>query len=235
MDLEIDLWMWPLDQDTGRDADCAARLSPDEAARAARFVHAAHARRYRAGRGRMREILAGYSGVDPAALVFDYNPQGKPGLADGPAFNLSHAAGWAALVVSVAPVALGVDIEALRPVEDAVARRFFSNRENAALSRLTPDCWPDGFFRCWTRKEAFIKACGPGLSMPLDSFDVTLTPDTPARLERISGRSSAPADWSLHHLDLGPRLLGAIAVKNRGRPVRIVSKSKDTPSLITPA
>lgn len=217
MPVEIDLWLWALDPPEPVAARLARRLTPDEKARAARFVQPRHGARFRAARGRMREILAAYAGVAPEALVFSYTPHGKPGLTAGPAFNLSHAGGWAALAVTPAPVALGIDIEAVRKVESAVAERFFGPAERAELAGFPPEDWPMGFFRCWTRKEAVVKACGPGLSMPLDSFDVTLGEE--AALTRIDGGD--PADWHLLSLGLGPRFYGAVAVETRGRPVRL--------------
>lgn len=209
----LDLWLWPLTLPTDR---FVGLLSPDEAARAARFVAPAHGDAYRTGRGRLREILGGYCAVAPQMLRFDYNAHGKPALAGGPAFNLSHAAGWAALVVAPAApaMALGIDIEAHRTVEHGLADRFFSAAERADLAMFPPDQWQDGFFRCWTRKEAMVKACGPGLSMPLDSFDVTLTPT--ARLTRLEG--ACVADWTLLHLDLAPGFVGAVAAESRGAP-----------------
>ncbi|MEX5729697.1 4'-phosphopantetheinyl transferase [Rhodovulum iodosum] len=217
MPVEIDLWLWALDPPPDLAARLAKRLAPEEQARAARFVHPRHGSRFSAARGRMREILAGYVGGAPEALRFHYNPQGKPGLEAGPAFNLSHAGGWAALAVTQAQVALGIDIEAVRQVDPAVADRFFSPDERAELSRFAPGDWATGFFRCWTRKEAVVKACGPGLSMPLDSFDVTL--GETAAVRRIDG--GAAEDWALLPLTLGPGLFGAVAVENHRRPVRL--------------
>lgn len=218
MGIEIDLWLWPLDMPPAREAELAALLSDDEEGRARAFVRPGHGRAFRVARGRMRQILAGYTGADPARFGFAYNPQGRPWLPGGPVFNLSHAGGWAALAVS-ARVPLGVDIEAYCEMEPAVAERFFSPTENAELAALPPAQWQAGFFRCWTRKEALVKACGMGLSMPLDSFDVSLTPGAVARVTRFDRPGQAARDWRLIHLDLGPGMVGAIAVKAKGAPV----------------
>jgi 4'-phosphopantetheinyl transferase len=206
MALRVDLFFWPLTAPgTG--------LSADEETRAERFVQPRDAARYRAARGGLRRVLAGYTGQRPGDLRFDYGPQGKPFLTDGPAFNLSHAGGWAALAVAHDTVDLGLDIEAHRPVEPAVAERFFAPAEIAALAPLSGAAWQVGFFRLWTRKEAVIKALGTGLSHPLDAFDVTLGPE--ARLSRIEG--GRVADWLLQDLGPGAGMQGAVAVRAAGR------------------
>ncbi|MBM2294814.1 4'-phosphopantetheinyl transferase superfamily protein [Sulfitobacter pseudonitzschiae] len=213
--MKVDLWLWSLEADTQADR---ALLSPDERARADRFVKARDAALYIAGRSRLRRILAAETGRAPADLRFDYGAQGKPSLQNGPAFNLSHAGGMAALAVCETGVP-GIDIEKIRPVEKEVATRFFSASENAALASLAPDEWLNGFYRCWTRKEAVIKAVGQGLSMPLDSFDVTLAPDVPAALTRIAGGMAK--DWHLTALDAGPGFMAALAMQNYGTPVKV--------------
>jgi 4'-phosphopantetheinyl transferase len=217
---DIDLWIWSLDMGPDRIAALSAFLSPDEHARAERFVHPHHARRYIAGRGRLREILGNLAGQDPANVDFDYNPQGKPYLTTGPVFNLSNSGDWAALAMTDT-ARLGIDIELLRPVEDDVARRFFSPAEYADLSALPAAQWRDGFFRCWTRKEAIIKACGLGLSMPLDAFEVTLKPGQPAKLNKFQDEESTEKDWTLVHLDIQADLIGAIAVQAPLPTIRI--------------
>lgn len=219
MEIPVDLWLWPLDVDDARFHALSRHLSEDEASRAAAFVYERDRRRFVVGRGRLREILAITTGQSPGDVQFQYDALGKPGLASGPPFNLSHSAGWAALAISPGP-AVGVDIEALRPIDRAVAERFFSPQEVAALSRLGTQEWPGGFFRCWTRKEAFLKACGTGLWQRLDSFDVTLGPDEEARVTRIDDGAGVdvgpPEAWALAHLELGHGFAGAIALRTSG-------------------
>ena len=214
MDHTIDIWTWRLAPPPHDIVRLRGLLSPDETARADRFVKATDRTAFCAGRGILREILASYSGASARDLLFSYCAYGKPSLPGGPVFNLSHSGGTACLAVNTgADCALGVDIEAFRPVDDAVAARFFSPAEYTALSALPAAQWQNGFFRCWTRKEAFVKACGQGLSMPLHQFDVTLDPHAPARLLRLNG--GAPAEWKMLHMDLGPCLVGALAVQTR--------------------
>ena len=210
VEVAVDLWLWSLGQDPGD-----GPLSPTERARAARFLRPADAVAYRAAHAGLRTILGAVTGCAPAALAFQTTAQGKPLLPGGPAFNLSHASGWAAL--AMAPVAVGVDIEAHRPVEPEVATRFFSAAEQAALAPLAGAAWRQAFFRIWTRKEAFVKALGAGLSHPLDSFDVTAGAD--AQLARhAAGRA---ADWALIDLPLGTGWAGAVAVEAGGAPARL--------------
>jgi 4'-phosphopantetheinyl transferase len=217
--LVVDLWLWRLD-----DAAGAEILSADEVARAARFVRPEDATAFRAARAGLRRVLGQYLDRPPQALSFSYGAEGKPALAGGPAFNLSHSGGWAALAVTE-EVRMGVDIEAHRPVEAAVAERFFSPAERALLAPLQGAAWQQGFFRCWTRKEAFLKALGRGLRRPLDSFDVTLGAE--ARITRIA--EGGELDWQLIDLATGPGFAGAVAIEACGRPVRIALRQGRLP------
>jgi len=218
MGLHLDLWIWTLDAHEPNAPTVS--LSEDEEARAARFVHTVHRRRFRSARVGLRKRLALYTGCAAVDLQFLYGPQGRPSLADGPSFNLSHSDDVAALVVapeSRPDLALGVDIERHRQIEPGVARRFFSKGEQTALDALPAEERDAAFFRCWTRKEAVIKAHGKGLWMPLNSFDVTLDPSIPPRVTRLV--NGDPTCWSLHAFDVAPDLPGAIAVKAAGQTI----------------
>ncbi len=229
--IDIDVWTWTLEPLPAVLARLARHLSADEEERAARFLSPEHGDQYRAGRGRLREILSRAVGVAPAALRFIIGTAGKPALADltsAPTFNLSHTSAFAALAVTSAPVAaLGLDIERIRPIERDIATRFFSAAEVAALDRHPPDARMAAFYRCWTRKEAFVKARGDGLGFPLDAFDVTLDADTPPALLRIAPLTPAEvARWRLVHLaehQLWPGIVGAIALETSpaASPVRL--------------
>ncbi|MBI1220618.1 MAG: 4'-phosphopantetheinyl transferase superfamily protein [Rhodobacteraceae bacterium] len=221
VEIGVDLWLWPLEE--GGDATI---LSAAEQARADRFVHLRDAVAYRAAHVRLRQILGGYVGCDPAALVFTESGNGKPELAQGPAFNLSHSGGWAALAVTPAP-RLGVDIEAHRTVEPEVAERFFSRAEQHDLAPLAGVAWRDAFFRCWTRKEAFVKAVGAGLSLPLDSFDVTILPGDAPCIRRLAGGRAE--DWTLIDLPLGAGFAGAVVVEAKGQPVHLTLRAGRMP------
>ena len=219
-EITVELWLWRLDGAETAPEALAQHLDPAERARAARFARPGLAARYIAARGRMREILGRWTGTAPRALRFAEGAHGKPALPGGPHFNLSHSGDLAALAVC-ASHEVGVDIETRRPVESAVAERFFSPAERAALSALPAAAWEAGFFNAWTRKEAVIKALGLGLSLPLDCFDVTLAPGAPARLTRIDHPGTAAADWTLLPFDAAPDTPGALALRAGGRPVRL--------------
>lgn len=215
---EVHVWSAGLDCDA---VTFWPSLTEDEQAAAMRFRFDVHRRRYIAARGLLRKILGEYLGCDPGGLRFDYGRFGKPTL-PGIAFNVSHA-GPLALFAVATEGDVGVDVERLRPepAEDEVAERFFSFREVKALRSLPLPEQPRAFLACWTRKEAFIKALGNGLSLALDSFDVTLRPgDTPA-LTRTAWSASEPGRWSL--VDLSTRFPGhvaALAVRRTG--IRVI-------------
>jgi 4'-phosphopantetheinyl transferase len=193
-------------------------LASDERERARRFHFERDQRRYIVRRGLLRTFLATYLGAEPARLQFRYGPFGKPELAQpwSPKalhFNLSDC-GEVALYAFLRGTEVGVDIEQLRLLPDAeqISRRFFSAPENAVFRTVSDAQKEEAFFNCWTRKEAYIKAIGEGLSRPLDSFDVSLRPGEPAALLTVRGDSEEAARWSLHHLEPRPGYLGALAV-----------------------
>jgi len=215
--IEVELWVWSLDVDEAERGRLFAYLAEDEVARALRFVFDRDRHRYVVARGRMREILARVLGTTAAALRFSYSSHDKPSLAEASAplhFNLSHSEGLAALGVSRARE-LGVDVEHVRPLKEDIAERFFSRGEVAALRALPEDQQLAAFYRCWTRKEAVVKAIGEGLSRPLDSFDVTLDPDA-ARLLRMDGEADGPQVWQLAHFAPAPGFAGAVACRTGG-------------------
>jgi 4'-phosphopantetheinyl transferase len=202
-----------------------ASLSDDEKERALRFHFDVHRNRFITGRGFLRRVLAEYLAVDPGQLRFAYADRGKPALIEPTrgrclGFNLSHSAGIALLAVGRDRM-IGVDVERLRAVPDAeqLAERFFSARERAAFRAIDRDERNLAFFRCWTRKEAFIKAVGDGLSYPLQEFDVTLAPDQAVQLLSIRGASSAARNWTLRELLPAPGYVAALAVE--GRPFAV--------------
>ena len=188
-------------------------LAEDERARAHRFHFDRDRRRFTVARAALRQILAGRLGVNPHSVEFSTGPYGKPHLTEGDLrFNVSHSGGLALIAVA-RNRELGVDIEELRPMDDAeaLADRFFSAQESRKL-RMAPDSTSRirGFFECWSRKEAFIKAIGEGLSHPLDSFEVSFFPDTAVTLQLSSGDAGK---WALHNIDPGPGYCGAIVLE----------------------
>jgi len=221
---EVHVWRIPLGP-LGASARRLGRLlSPDERARADRFYAEGDRLRFAVGRGALRTILGRYLRLAPDRLAFRYGPRGKPALAgetgpSAPRFNLAHSHDLALLAVAGGRE-VGVDVEAVRPIPDAdrLVARFFSAREGAEYADL-PDAEKIGaFFRGWTRKEAYVKATGDGLSMPLDRFDVPLAAGP--ILLRVPDRPEEAARWSLRDLDPGAGFAAAVAVEGAGWSLR---------------
>jgi 4'-phosphopantetheinyl transferase len=211
---EVHVWRIDLDCAATKAAVLRATLSPEEKHRAARFRSTELQERWTVAHGALRCILAAYARCEPGALVFREGPRGKPALT-GPVedipFNLSHTGGLA-LVAIARSGRVGIDAESVRSeveVED-LSRRFFAPAEAAEIMALSPDAQLAAFFTCWTRKEAFVKALGGGLLVPLDRFQVSILSDQPARLLWVDGEESD--QWSL--LDLSePGVAAALAVE----------------------
>ncbi len=216
---EIHVWRAAIDLKPAHVDQLAQCLAPDEQARAGRFYFQKDRARYVAARGLLRVILAHYLGFEPNQLLFCYNPYGKPALAS-PAtdvklcFNLTHSHGLALFAIARGRE-VGVDVERLEPdrAQQTIAERFFSPAEVKALRSLPPSLQPAAFFHCWTRKEAYIKARGKGLSIPLDQFDVSVAPGQPAALLQTHGDAEGVFRWSLRDLPAGPGYVAAIAAE----------------------
>lgn len=205
-----------LDLLPGRLAALRALLSPDEIVRADRYRSPRDGARFTAARGQLREVLAGYTQIPPKSITFQLSPHGKPALTgDGPAFNISHSADLAVVAVACSGEPLGIDVEAIRTdleFED-MARRFFAYGEVAALLALPPEQRTDAFFACWTRKEAYLKARGLGLLIPLDGFEVSLVPDEPPRLLWPADDDPLGAEWAMWQIDPGPGYTAALCAR----------------------
>src|SRR5271156_5628092 len=195
---EIHVWRASLSTDEPTLRRLEATLADQEKARAARFIFERDRDRYIAARGIVRDLLGQYLRCAPQSIEFVYGPHGKPALAGAalrPAicFNLSHSHGLAVLAIG-REREVGIDVELIRPefAGEEVAKRYFSAKEIAELRGLPAQLRVEGFSLCWTRKEAYIKAKGDGLQIPLDSFDVSLSPGRPATLSSVD----APR-WSI--------------------------------------
>jgi 4'-phosphopantetheinyl transferase len=184
---EIHVWQAALDREEKILGRLESTLSPEEKARADRFHFANDMNRFVVARGLLRELLGEYLDQSPLSLEFSYGKHGKPSLSGGNGssglcFNLSHSAGM--VVYAIARERnLGIDVEHVRPESagEDIAKRYFSTNEVNDLQTLPPEERVEGFFHCWTRKEAFLKATGMGLQIPLDSFAVSLLPGKPAQ------------------------------------------------------
>ncbi len=197
----------------------AALLSDAERQRASRFAFDRDRRRFTVAQARLRQLLAERLGVRPEAIELTQGVHGKPTLArrcgyPDLRFNVSHC-GDLAVYAFARGREIGIDVEAVRALCDAdeIAARFFSRRENEAYLSLDPDDRPLGFFNCWTRKEAFIKALGEGLSHPLDRFDVSLAPSEEAEILRVDDRPGDECGWCLQSFFPAPGFVASVVVE----------------------
>ena len=161
--------------------------------------------------------------MSPGEIEFSYGPKGKPGLMDPSLpvrFNVSNSGSLAVYAFTEA-CDIGIDVEQVRPVPEMeqIAARFFAADEASELMALPEPERPQGFFNCWTRKEAYIKAVGDGLSVPLDSFRVTLRPGADAEMLCLGGSVGAAKGWALHAFAPAPEFVGALAYPGSLRPV----------------
>lgn len=201
-----------LDLDTQALAVCKSVLSDDERVRADRFKFEKDQNHFVAARGILRHLLGVYSQLLPDELQFVYAEKGKPELANGPhglRFNVSHSHGIGAWAF-VFHRRIGVDVEwtGRRVDVDSVGKRFFSEREWATLSDLSENERAHSFFLCWTRKEAFVKALGDGISFSLQAFDVSVQGE--AKLTRVEGEED-PLSWTMHAFEPVETYVGAVA------------------------
>ena len=218
----VEVWRASLDAAEGDMARFEASLPPEERARADRFAFPGARRAFVAGRGMLRELLARYAGGSPASQEIVADPDGKPRLA-GPCgqgrvrFNASHSGGlWTCAVALHREV--GIDVEAIDPSRriESIMGRYFAPAEAAAV-RGSPDPLR-AFHRVWTRKEAWLKARGTGITVPLDSFEVSAGEE--ARLVAAGGRPPGEGAWTLRDLDFGPGFAGALSCEGEVREVR---------------
>jgi 4'-phosphopantetheinyl transferase len=217
-DDEVHLWRADLAPDPARIPALAATLDRDEQTRAARLRVAAARSRFVVGRAFLRDVLARYLAIPPAAVTLAYGPKGKPALASPEAplrFNLSHSHDVAVCAVA-ARRELGVDVERVREVAaDRIAARYFSPRERALVGALEGAAAGRAFFRLWTCKEAYLKAVGTGVSRPL--AEVEIGPDDgPEPRLAIRDQPEESDRWSLRALALDAEHAAALAVEGRG-------------------
>jgi 4'-phosphopantetheinyl transferase len=212
----------------------ASALSLDERQRAARFISPRDRRRFVATRASLRVLLGHYCGERPRAIRLAYSEYGKPYLASGSTvprvgFNVSHAAD-VALIALTADSALGVDVEEVRPIADllAIASRFFTSAEVETITTVSSEERDLAFFLCWTRKEAFSKALGDGLTFELDRYRVACRPGAEARILEIDGSTAAAAAWSLYDLRPAPGYVGAVAMHGMPRTLDFQTLDIDT-------
>ena len=218
---EVHIWRVNLMQSEPMIARCRELLPADEIARAERFHFERDRRRFAVSHAMVRDVLGRYLGIGPQELRFVFGAKGKPEIAEefnslGLKFNLSHSGEFALMGVSI-KLTMGIDIEEIRPDfgGQEIAERFLSPYEVATLLSLPQHQRADAFFYCWTRKEAYIKAQGDGLSLPLDSFDVTFAPGTAPALLRVAEDPNEVARWKLYDIDSGPGYKAALMIEGK--------------------
>src|SRR4030095_800464 len=213
---EVHVWRANLSTDRDTQKRLAARLSAEERSRAERFVFPRDRHYWSACRGILREILGLYLNRHPRSIEIATELGGKPRLRQNAPhreplikFNLSHSNGLALVAVALA-LEVGIDVENVRPelATAEIAERYFSLEEQAEFRSLPDELRTEGFFHCWTRKEAFLKACGQGLATPLDSFSVSLSPGLPAVL-----RGTDAPRWHMFSFYPGPHAVAALVTQ----------------------
>jgi 4'-phosphopantetheinyl transferase len=230
---EVHLWRIDLEAIRKDESRWQAVLSADEMTRAARFHFPGDRQNFAASRALLRMILGGYLATNPNRLTFSYSNKEKPFL--GPAhasndvsFNVSHSDDIA-LFAFARRREIGIDVERIRRDfdVDAIARRFFSTHEQKQLATLPSENRFDAFFRCWTRKEAYIKATGEGLSLPLNQFDVSIVPEDRDALLTTRPDGSEASLWRLREVPAGPGYVGAACVSGREWQLKTWSPARD--------
>jgi len=219
---EVHVWRASLDQTLSRVLRHARMLSPDEQLRVERYYCERDRVRFIVSRGALRAILGQYVDIAPNRLQFRYGPHGKPALTEdcGGAifqFNLSHSEGLALIAVTCQR-AIGIDLEIIRPFDhlERMSNRLFSCHERVALRSLPASLKLEGFFKCWTCKEAYVKACGDGLTRPLHQFDVLVIPGQPAQLLSVHNNAQEACRWTVMALRPAHGYAAALAVKGHG-------------------
>jgi 4'-phosphopantetheinyl transferase len=212
---EVHLWTVPLARTDEELARLRELLSDEEYARACCYKPRQARDQFITARAFLRLILGGYLSLDPARVRFRTSNTGKPLLdGGGPFFNVSHS-GDVGLIAVTRWGEVGVDVERIKPISTYLdmADRYFTPGEVAALRRLPPGAREQAFFHIWTRKEAFLKATGLGLSHGLERFEVSVPPDDPPRILHIDGDPGQGRRWCMRSFDPAPGYVGALAVE----------------------
>lgn len=215
---DVHVWCVSLQQPIPIIEQLACLLSADEKDRAARYYFEHLQNSFIVARGMLRILLANYLELQPAQIELTYLPAGKPHLSENLKksifFNLSHS--HELVLYAFSPNRnVGIDIEHIRPIEDlgSISENNFSATENFELKTLPSEKILEGFFNCWTRKEAYIKAIGDGISFPLQQFDVSLKPGDPANLLRVRGNAREAQRWCMYELHPADDYVGALVVE----------------------
>lgn len=214
---EVHIWQCSLDQSGAFVEQEQSLLSADERERAARYYFERDRRRFIVARAGLRRLLAAYTAQSPASLQFSYSAKGKPALRAAHTsldaqlhFNLAHSSELAvyAFMCGHEP---GIDLERIRPMEDmlSIGRQYFSERECAILATLSSNALQATFFSYWTRKEAYLKACGEGLALLTTQLDVAASTSQPIV---VPDSQLSEVTWYIYDLQIAPDFCAALAV-----------------------
>lgn len=213
---EVHIWCVNLNIPESQIEQLAKLLCEEEITRANRFHFPHHRQRFIVARSTLRIILGRYLKIEPSNIQFQYTPKGKPSIKgdEGLNFNMSHSENMALYGITRDRL-IGVDIEYLRPMEDAaqLAKRFFCQSEYEVISPLPPGEREKVFFRAWTAKEAFLKATGAGIGGGLEGVEVDLTCEDTIRFLRLKEPEYTVSDWSLLSLIPADEYRGAVVVQ----------------------
>lgn len=233
---EIHVWRISLAGQSGEEILLKDLLSSPEHEQAARFHFAHDQRRFIIRRAVLRQLLAACMGTIPLNVRFELGSRGKPVVAGesgvgGLRFNCSHSADWA-LIALARGIELGVDLEQHRPLTEAedIAKNYFSAVEISELAGLPPALKTAGFYNGWSRKEAFIKAVGRGLSYPLNRFTVSLSPDKPAALLAVADDHAALKKWSMVSLEVIPDFSAALVFEGKASALKFFTWKSRPPT-----
>lgn len=218
----VHVWVWELDRSLDRCEDYQDVLSEEERTKASRFYLQSHRQKFIVSHAAVRMILAGYFACDASSIRFGLGRFGKPFVKNQATnsslrFNLSHTSRLGAVAVS-AGIELGLDIEEIRPIDRDVARSLSPN-EQLGLAAFEAQDWLLAFYRCWSRKEAVLKAEGVGLNTDLASFDVSVHTQLKTHLLK-SQNQAFTTDWQIVSLEPANAHVGAIALASEPTEIK---------------
>jgi len=223
LDYEIEIWMVDFDREHDKLKDYQLTLNDQELQRASQFKFDSLKSDFIICRGFVKTCLAKYLDTCAQAVNFSYLEKGKPFLEKDPSlhFNISHSGRKGVLAVTKNQ-RVGIDIEKhqINISFKKLASRFFSKNESNVICQMDGEKLCDSFYRCWTRKESFIKATGDGLSFPLELFEVNFSDQQPARLLNTFWNPEEKQKWQLFNLELPGGYSGAIASESINKVLR---------------
>ncbi len=231
---ELHIWHFPLHKQDQTIVKLQNLLNHDEREKAQRFSTMLLQCRFIVGRASLRLILGRYLNEEPSELKFEYGEFGKPALKNkndlcSLHFNMANSHDLGTIAVTNGRH-VGIDVEQVRTIEDMdiIALKSFSPFERSVYSTIDPKDRTTAFLRCWTRKEAYLKATGRGLSLPLDQFDVSLAPGEEARLLRVEHDPDEVTRWTLSDVNYGSDYIGTVAVEGQCSPLRLLAFEADS-------